>query len=97
MLWNEVIELGQATETITNWEPIRTYAWTQVFADKRSVKRSERANQMAIGVKPELIFTIRTGEFSDHEKVRYKSKEYFIVSTYEVGDMLELTLTSTVA
>ena len=97
MRWSEEIALGQATETVTNGEPIRTYTWTTVYADKRSVKRSERASFQNIGVKPELVFTIRACEFSDHEKVRYNGKDYFIQSTYEMGDLLELTVTTTVA
>lgn len=97
MRWSEEIALGQATETVVNGEPIRAYAWTTVYADKRSVKRSERASFQNIGVKPELVFTIRLCEFSDHEKVKYANKEYFITSTYEMGDLLELTVTSSVA
>lgn len=97
MLWNEVIELGQAVETVVSGEPVRSYTWTTAYADKRSLKRSERSIQPALGIKPELVFTIRLGDFSEQEKVRYNSKEYFIISTYEMGDMVELTVTSMVS
>lgn len=97
MLWCEVIELGQAIDTITNGEPIRTYTWTTVYADKRSAKMSEKMNASLTGMKPEVVFTIRTLCFSDHEKVRWNAKEYFIVDTYENGDFIELKCTSKVA
>lgn len=97
MLWNETIELGQATDTVTNGEPIRTYAWTTVYADRRSAKMSEKMNAQLVGMKPEVVFTIRTGEYSDHEKIRWKSKEYFIVDTFENGDFIELKCTSKVS
>jgi hypothetical protein len=97
MLWTESISLGQATDTVTNGEPIRTYAWTVVYADKRSIKRSERASHQNVGVKPTLVFTVRLCDFSDHEKILWKSKEYFIISTYEIGDNIELTVTDKVS
>lgn len=90
MLFNEVIELGNLTETISYGEVISSYTYRTIFADKQSVRQSEHYEARQIGLKPELMFVIRSSEFSNDERVRYESKEYEILRVFDKGETIEL-------
>lgn len=73
----------------------------EVFADKKSVKRTEFYAAMQAGVKPEIVFDLRLEdwELTKHdvdgkakyaEKVEYDSNVYDIIRTYETGQIIEL-------
>lgn len=90
MLWNEVIELGNLSQTVVSGEVINSYTYRTVYADKQSVRQSEHYEARQIGLKPELMFVIRSSEFSNDERVRYESKEYEILRVFDKGEMIEL-------
>lgn len=89
-MWRDTIELGQIVETITHGEPVKTTTWTTVYAGKKSVSQKEFYESRLAGLKPELVFEIRAAEFNNHDLVRYKSKIYSIIRTYEKNDLLEV-------
>lgn len=93
-MWKDVIDLGNMVETIQYGEPIRTMAWRGVFANKKSVRQSEFYQAANVGLKPELVFEVRSFEYNNDEKVRYGDDEYFIIRAYENGEITELTVTS---
>lgn len=93
-MWVDVLELGNMTETMEHGEPIQTIEWREVFANKKSVRQSEFYQAAVVGLRPELIFEVRSMEFSNDEKVRYGNKEYSIIRTYDKGEVTELTVTS---
>ena len=95
-MWRDVIDLGNLTETIVYGEPIQSMEWREVFANKKSVRQSEFYQASNVGLKPELVFEIRSIEFSNDEKVRYNGKEYSIIRAYDKGETTELTITSQV-
>ena len=90
MLWNEVIELGNLSQTIVSGEAINAYTYRTVYADKQSVRQSEHYEARQIGLKPELMFVVRSSEFSNDERVRYESKEYEILRVFDKGETIEL-------
>ncbi|MBW8382496.1 MAG: hypothetical protein K0M69_08270 [Youngiibacter sp.] len=90
----DLIELGNVSETIILGEPVRTITYREVFAKKRSVRQSEFYQGANVGLKPELVFEVRTLEFENDEKIRYLGKEYDIIRTYDKGELTELTVTS---
>lgn len=96
MLWNNQIELGLSNETLVDGEPIKSLTWTSVFCDVKSISSKEFYNGNNLGFKPEMIFIVRTQEYSDHDKVRYNSKIYEIVRVYVNGDFIELTVAGSV-
>lgn len=96
MAWQSEIELGQWVETVVNYEAVRMLAYTNVYANKKSVRQSEYYNGITAGRKPEIVYEIRAFEFDDHEKVKVGSKEYDIIRTYEKGEFMELVLGSVV-
>ena len=90
MLFNEVIELGNLTETISYGEVISSYTYRTIFADKQSVRQSEHYEARQIGLKPELMFVIRSSEFANDERLKYKNKVYEIIRTFDKGETIEL-------
>lgn len=92
--WDIKIELGNLVETIVKGEPIQLYEWREVYANRKSIRQSEFYQAGNIGLKPELMFEVHNFEFNNDEKVRYNGKEYFIIRTYDKGEIIELTVTS---
>lgn len=92
MNWNNKIELGKVTETVTHGEPIQSVTYTEVFANKRAVRQSEFYAAANVGLKPELMFEINSHEFDGHSKVKYDSVVYEILRTYDKGEVMELTI-----
>ena len=92
MNWNDKIELGKVTETVVYGEPIQSVTYTKVFANKRSVRQSEFYAASNLGLKPELMFEVNSHEFSGHQKIKYDSKVYEIIRSYDKGEVTELTV-----
>ena len=90
----EDIELGQLLETEVNFEIIKGWVYTPVYATKKSVKSSEHYQAATVGLKPELVFIVRDFEYNNHERLKYKSKIYEVVRTYHDDEVYELTVTS---
>lgn len=92
MLWNEVIELGNVTQTIVYGEPIDTVTYRSVFADKQSVRQTEFYEAKQLDLAPEVMFVVRSVEFSNDEFVRWKDKVYRIIRTFDKGETIELVV-----
>jgi SPP1 family predicted phage head-tail adaptor len=93
-MWRDVIEVGNEVETIEYGEVIRTKEYRKVYADKQSVRQSEFYQSASVGLKPELVFVVKSVEFNNDEYVRYEDKEYTIIRTYDKGETTELTVSS---
>lgn len=96
MNWNDKISLGKVTESVVYGEPIQSIKWTEVFANKRSVRQSEFYAASNLGLKPELVFEVHSHEFSGHTKLKHDNKEYAIIRAYDRGEVTELTVTGQV-
>lgn len=92
MLWNEVIELGNVTQTIVYGEPIDTVTYRSVFADKQSVRQTEFYEAKQLDLAPEVMFVVRSVEFAQDEFVRWKGKVYRIIRTFDKGETIELVV-----
>lgn len=93
-MWRDVIEVGNEVEMIEYGEVIRTKDYRKVYADKQSVRQSEFYQSASVGLKPELVFVVKSVEFNNDEYVRYEDKEYTIIRTYDKGETTELTVSS---
>lgn len=93
-MWRDVVYLGEIKETIEYGEVTTTTLYRKVYANKKSVRQSEFYQSTSAGLKPELMFEIRSVEFSDSDKLKYNNKEYFIIRTYDTGEITELTVSS---
>lgn len=65
-----------------------------VFANKKSVGRTEYYAAQHSGMKADVIFRLRVIDYDGETIVRYDKKEYDVVRTYETStDFIELTCT----
>lgn len=92
MLFKEVIKLISTTTTENELgDTIEVSTERQVFADKQSVRQSEFYQAAATGLRPELMFVVRTIEYNGETKLKYNGKEYSIIRTYDKdGELTEL-------
>ena len=94
MLWRDVIELGTIVESIVSSEVIETITYREVFANKKSVKSNEFYEARSMDLKPELMFEVRSSEYNDEIKLKFNSKVYEILRTYDKGEIIELICSS---
>jgi len=92
MMWRDVIDLGNATPTTTHGETIYSFTWRTAYANKRSVKQSEFYQASDVGLKPELVFEVRSSDFDNDERIRYGGVEYSITRVEGRGDNTLLTV-----
>lgn len=81
--WKEQIKLGKRIETVNKGEVTVTTDFSNVFANKISIRQSEYYESAKVGLRPEIAFAIRLHVFDNHDRVEYKGKLYEIVRTYE--------------
>ncbi len=94
MIWRDVIKLGKPHEIVDKGEVKYFNRWTQVYANRKSVRSKEFYDSRLVGLKPELMFEIRSFEYDGHEKVKYNNKVYVIIRTYDKGETMELIVSS---
>ena len=92
MLFRDVISLITVTTTENELgDTIEVSTERQVFADKQSVRQSEFYQAAATGLRPELMFVVRTIEYNGETRLKYNDKEYSIIRTYDKdGELPEL-------
>lgn len=54
-----------------------------IFADKQSIRQSEFYQASSTGLRPEVMFIIRTCEYNNESILEFNDKEYNIIRTYE--------------
>lgn len=92
MLFRDVIGLISVT-TIENdmGDMIDVETKREVFADKKSVRQNEFYQAQATGLRPELMFVVRTIEYGQEPKLEFDSKMYNIIRVYDKdGELTEL-------
>lgn len=57
----------------------------QVFANKKSIRQSEFYQAAATGLRPELMFEVRTSEYNGEKTLIYNAKEYTVIRAFEKG------------
>ena len=96
MLFKEVIKLISVTVTENDMgDIIETPVEREVFADKQSIRQSEFYQAAATGLRPELMFVVRTVDYNQESKLKWpatdEGKEYTIIRTYDKdGELIEL-------
>lgn len=77
-----VNDVGNSTEVETK---------TTVLCDKQSIRQSEFYQAQALGLKPELMFVIRTVDYNNESRLEYNSKKYNVIRAYDKsGELTEL-------
>ncbi len=91
-MWKDVIELGTPPINTTYEEPDIPTEWMQVFANKKSVRQSEFYQSAGVGLKPELVFEIKSFEYADNKYVKHEGTMYNILRTFIKSDIIELVV-----
>lgn len=92
MMWRDVITLQAESMTINEYGD-RVFDKTQVsvFANKKSIRQSEFYQAFASGLKPELMFEVRSVDYEGQPTLVHDLKEYVIIRTYsQNGEITEL-------
>lgn len=96
MLFRDVVELISITVTENDMgDIIETPVEREVYADKQSIRQSEFYQAAATGLRPELMFVMRTIDYNQETKLRWpaipEGKVYNIIRTYDKdGELIEL-------
>ncbi len=93
MLFRDVVTLiGTTKTTVDDYGDVtETTEETTVFADKQSIRQSEFYQAAATGLRPELMFSIRSMDYNNEKKLKYNNKEYIVIRAYDKdGEFTEL-------
>lgn len=92
MLFRDVIDLiGVEYGENEIGDPIEIPTSRQVFANKKSIRQTEFYQAMATGLRPEVMFEVRSIEYNGEPKLSYNGKTYNIIRTYDKnGEIIEL-------
>lgn len=98
MMWRDVVELVNQTSSSNDYgDQVFAETSTTVFANKKSVRQSEFYQAFAHGLKPELMFEVRTIDYSGQENLVFNNKEYVIIRAFSKNDEItELVCTGLV-
>jgi len=91
-MWKDIIELGTPPVNTTYEQPDIPSVWVEVFANKKSVRQSEFYQAAGAGLKPELVFEIKSFEYADNKYIKHEGKLYSILRTYIKSDIIELVV-----
>jgi SPP1 family predicted phage head-tail adaptor len=62
----------------------------QVFANKKSIRQTEFYQAQSTGLKPEMMFEVRSMEYNEEPKLSYNDKEYTIIRAFDKGEITEI-------
>lgn len=92
-MWKDMVTLRAESSALDAFNrPYKTFLDRKVYANKKSVKFSEFYQASATGLKPELIFQVKS--YKGETYLLYRGKQYRVIRSYEIGDSTELTCTS---
>lgn len=86
-MWKDIITLR--TEIIgqdADGYPTTTYEDTEVWANKKSVTRSEFYASNASGIDLKYVFEIRSEDYGGQKDILYDGKAYEVIRTYQKGE-----------
>lgn len=92
MLFNDTVRLITVTAAANSLgDPAEAELSRQVYADRQSIRQTEFYQAHATGFRPEIMFVVRSSEYQGETRLRYGSRTYNIIRTYERPDeMTEL-------
>ena len=88
--WGDVVYLGTPVETIVNGEVITSHTLVKRYVNRLSVRQNEYYDAMNTGLKPELMFEIRTLEYNGQPTLKHNNIDYEVMRTYDKGEFTEL-------
>lgn len=95
-MYDHIIELGSITYTQNAYgQEVEAKTWKEVFAEVRSVSRSEFYSAAMSGIRPTIVFALADYyDYDDEKIIRYDGKTYDVIRTYRRADYDELEITA---
>lgn len=95
-MYDHIIELGTVSHTQNDYgQEQETVTWKEVFADVRSVSRSEFYSAAMANIRPTVIFALADYyDYDDERIIRYNGKTYDVIRTYIRGGETEIEITA---
>lgn len=92
MMFRDVLDLLETDEATNEngFSVLTVKSKTRVFANKKSVRSNEFYLASQSGFSLELMFEVRSIEYSLQKFLEYESKRYEIVRAYDRGEFTEL-------
>lgn len=92
MLWNDVAKLITYTQTVDDiGDTIIDETEKEVFVNKKSIRQSEFYQALSSGLKPEIMFEVRSIDYNEEKDVKYNNKNYNIIRVFSKnGEITEL-------
>ena len=81
MRWNETVELGVYKEEKIKGETIKSYDYHMVFANTLTFGYNEHYEFEQLGMRPEYKIEVRQEDFILVDKVKFRDKEYYVLTT----------------
>lgn len=87
MYFSDRISLRTVTITSDTYGgETRSYTDTTVWANKKSVTRSEFYLANSNGIKVDIVFEVHTEDYNDQQYVLYGSTHYNVIRAYQKGE-----------
>lgn len=92
MLFRDVLSLISVVYSVNDiGNNVEAETTKTVFCDKQSIRQSEFYQAAATGLRPEIMFVIRSIDYDNEPRLEFKSKKYTIIRTYDKnGEFTEL-------
>jgi SPP1 family predicted phage head-tail adaptor len=92
MLFRDTVTLVTVTSTENGMgDPVKSSTSRIVFANEKSIRQTEFYQAQATGLRPELMFEIKTIEYQGEITLVHNGKSYSIIRTYSKnGEITEL-------
>lgn len=92
MFFSDKIKLRAESTTRDSFgEPIISYTDTEVWADVKSVARSEFYASHTAGIKADIMFAVHNEDYSNQQSVLYNGNTYIVQRSYVKAGNVELT------
>ncbi len=93
MLWRDIAKLISVSETVDDMgDIVQVKTETEVFVNKKSIRQSEYYQALSVGLKPEIMFEVRTIDYSNEETIEFDGKDYNITRVFtkneEVSELI---------
>ena len=92
MLWSDIATLITITKTKDEiGDTITVETEREVFVNKKSIRQSEYYQALSVGLKPEIMFEVKSVDYEDEKSISYEDKLYNITRAYSKnGEVTEL-------
>lgn len=83
-MYNDIIELGQISFSRNSiGQETENTEWRRVYADVRSVHRTEFYSAAMANIRPNVVFAMADNyEYNDERVIRWNGKTYDVIRTY---------------